>query len=411
MADAHEHMAIAGEFDREFAFHELLSGVDAGRLAAVLSVMLGMRVRLVDCAGAVLGGDPDAVTRYRIPVTHEIETVGYLETEHDPGEHGPASAAIVEMLVMCTARYLMASGLHLQTVQADYEELQRRHEALRASEAEYRTLAEHLEQRVEEQVATIDAARRRLYQSEKMASVGQLAAGVAHEINNPIGFIRSNLDTARDYVRHLADIGKQMGSSAAGEPRAMWSERGTDEMLEDFATLLSECTGGVDRIASIVRDLKGFSNVDGAEEEVIDLNDCVRRVCNVARSRIAGQTVLVFEAGALPPVRCRPGHISQALLNLVINAAQAVGECGRITVATLSTENGRILVDVSDDGEGIPEETRERIFDPFFTTREAGQGTGLGLTVTRDIVQSHGGEVRVESEPGTGTRVSVSLPA
>ena len=306
----------------------------------------------------------------------------------------------------------MASALHLEAVHADYEQLQRKHEALKESEARYKALAENLEQRVQEQVRTIETAQRQLYQSEKLASVGQLAAGVAHEINNPIGFIMSNLGTAQLYVQRMADFGQQLHAEADVHAIVTaWQECKMKAMLDDFSSLLQESAEGAGRVARIVADLKAFSNVDRETEEIVDLNSVVQAVCNVAAAQFRQQASISLDLGALPMLRCRPGHLGQVILNMLRNAAQAMSDRpGEISIATRAREN-EITVGIRDTGAGIPESDLPRIFEPFFTTREIGQGTGLGLTVSHDIVQAHGGRITVDSRVGVGTTFTIHLPA
>ena len=320
-----------------------------------------------------------------------------------------AAANMLELFMQSGARYFMASEMHIEVVKADYEELQRRHAALMESEARYKALAENLEMRVKEQVNTIESARRQLYQAEKLASVGQLAAGVAHEINNPIGFIRSNLGTAQSYVQKFQSVAGQVKSSGNAALATAWQTADLDFVLADFPSLLQESVDGADRVARIVSDLKGFSSIDQPEEEIVDLNDCIRSACNVATNQINSRADLKLALGELPPLRCKAGHLSQVFLNLLLNAAQAMKERGEIRIQS-GIENGQIVIRFSDTGCGIPPEVLPRIFDPFFTTQDVGSGSGLGLTVSRDIITAHGGNIEVESEVGTGTTFTIYLP-
>ncbi len=397
-------------FDREYDLAELLGGAPLARLAPILADLLGGECRLVSASGQRLIGraEPFAKPR-RAPIRHDLEPLGFIESEQADEARLAAAAGMVGLLLHLSARYHMAAELHIETVQEDYAELQRKHAALQESEARYKALSERLEERVREQVDTIEAAQRQLYQAEKLASIGQLAAGVAHEINNPLGFIRSNLSTAQQYVRKLEPLAASVKAGDAAQCQAVWKTGDLDFALEDFASLLRESLDGADRVTKIVADLKGFSNVDKAEEEVVDLNDNIRFAANVVAGQIKDKADLVLELGALPKILCLPGHLNQVLLNLLINAAQAIRDRGRITVQS-SAAGGEIRVRVSDTGCGIPAGNLERIFDPFFTTREVGGGTGLGLTVSRDIVQAHGGRIEVESREGAGTTFTVILP-
>ena len=390
-------------FDREFDLAELLAGMPLARMAQILATLLDGEFRLVTVGGQLMLGRAEPFAQPgRAAIRHDLETLGHLESASAGEARLSAAAAMLELVLQLSARYLMAAGLHIETVQEDYA-------SLKESEARYKALSEELETRVRQQVETIETAQRQLYQAEKLASIGQLAAGVAHEINNPIGFIRSNLGTAQQYVRGLSRLAALMKTGDIAQCRAAWEQADMGFVMEDFAALLRESIAGADRVAKIVADLKGFSSVDQAEEEIVDLNDNLRFASNVLAGQIKDKAELVLELGELPKILCLPGHLNQVFLNLLLNAAQAIAEQGRIKVCS-DVLNNEIRIRISDNGCGIPAGNLERIFDPFFTTREVGSGTGLGLTVCRDIVQAHGGRIEVESKVGAGTTFTVYLP-
>lgn len=400
-------------FDGDLHLQDLLTGSELSSLRSAIEVILGEGARLTDEAGEVIfsigTGDADR-GRGRVPLRIELEPVGYIEANNSD-ERLRAAGALIEQILKSSARYHMASKLHLEAVHADYEKLQQKHEALRESEARYKALAENLEERVNEQVKTIETAQRSLYQSEKMASVGQLAAGMAHEINNPIGFISSNLSTAQSYVEKLSTFGQHLCASSDGSAlRSAWSQNKLDDDLQDFPSLLQESLDGANRIARIIADLKLFSNVDGGEEELTDINEIIRATCNVAAGQVKQHAQVILELGDLLLTRCRAGHLSQVFLNLLLNAAQAIDAGpGEIRIQTRQDGN-EIIVQFVDSGAGISEPELTRIFDPFFTTRDVGQGTGLGLTVGRDIIHAHGGRIEVSSQLGVGTTFTIHLP-
>jgi two-component system NtrC family sensor kinase len=232
-----------------------------------------------------------------------------------------------------------------------------------------------------------------------MAGVGELAAGIAHEINNPIAFVRSNLSQLRGHWKTLRD---ELGSLDRTDALR--------ELVLDGDALIEESLEGVDRAAAIVRAVRGFSHAGSAEREPMDLNPLLDEVIGMMSSRLRGRVTLECHYVELPRVRCAPQELKQVFLNLLVNAEQAVADGGRIRVAT-SVGRGSVSVLVEDDGCGIPPELQARVFDPFFTTKPVGVGTGLGLGIAYRIVKSHGGEIRLESEPGRGTRVRVRLPA
>jgi len=398
-------------FDREFSVRDLLTTKKLGALESAVHALLGPSARLVDATGHHVFGSREAGERQRAALRIELEPVAYLEAVGSE-EQLRAAAVLLEQLLRSAVRYRMASALHLEAVHADYEQLQHKHEALKESESRYKSLAENLERRVQEQVKTLESAQRQLYQSEKLASVGQLAAGVAHEINNPTGFIMSNLGTAQLYVQRISDFGQQLHTESDIQSLvAAWQENKIDTVLEDFFSLLQESLDGANRVARIVADLKTFSNVDRGAEELVDLNHVIQTVCNVAGTQFRPQAEIVLELGTLPMTRCCPGHLGQAIMNMLRNAVQAMSSRpGKIVIST-GTDGDKIIVRVSDEGAGIPESQLSRIFEPFFTTREVGQGTGLGLTVSRDIVQAHGGHITVESRLNAGTAFTLHLPA
>ncbi len=396
-------------FDQDITLGELLKVVDLTRLAPVLEALLGADMRLLTADGqAVLGRATPSAGAGRAAFKLELEPVGYLESTRR--DNLPAAVTLMEILAQSAARYFMAAAVQMESVKLDYAELLEKNAQLQVSEERYRELAASLERRVSEQVQTIEATQRQLYQAEKLASVGQLAAGVAHEINNPLGFVRSNLNSAAGYVAQFEKLGALIRS---GQDNALlaaaWQREQLDQVLEDFPVLLQESVEGVQRVANIVSALKDFSSIDQAEETTADINRLLQNACQVAGSEFGSRVQLVSDYRPLPALRCHAGRLSQVFMNLLLNAVQAITEIGEVRVATAS--DGRTLtVQISDTGKGIPEAQLARIFDPFFTTRAVGQGTGLGLSVARDVVQAHGGHIGVESRVGAGTTFTIVLP-
>ncbi len=264
-----------------------------------------------------------------------------------------------------------------------------------------------LEHRVKERTAM-------LLQSEKMASVGQLAAGIAHEINNPAGFVAGNLDTMKRYVEGLTGLielqDKHLPDSSRQVIDACKVGINFEFLQQDLPELLSESIEGMSRIAGIVADLRDFSHVDREGDlEECDLNVLIDKAINVAWNELKYKCTLKKEYGKILPVRLNGGQISQVTLNLLVNAAQAMESQGEILIRTeVAGQEVRMMVE--DNGPGIPEDHISKIFDPFFTTKPVGKGTGLGLHICQKIVAAHGGEIRVESEIGKGTRFTVVLP-
>ena len=256
-----------------------------------------------------------------------------------------------------------------------------------------------------------------ILQQDKMASIGQLAAGVAHEINNPMGFITSNLAALERYRVKLFDYIQQLEISAV-EPKSSSSEQKISDLKkklkidlinEDIEDLLVESQEGAQRVTEIVQNLKGFSRVDQLEEIAADINDCIEKTLNIARNEIKYKATVEKKYGDLPTLVCYPQQLNQVFLNLLVNAAHAIEDKGIIKVST-EYSNNQIIIKIADNGSGIPNDNLPRLFEPFYTTKEIGKGTGLGLSIAYDIIKKHNGEIRVTSTEGQGTTFTVTLP-
>jgi len=268
-----------------------------------------------------------------------------------------------------------------------------------------------------EAYAALKTTQSQILQQEKMASIGQLAAGVAHEINNPIGFITSNLNSLGKYVSRLTDfisIQKEVINSAAdhslkAEVREKEKSLKLDFILDDILKTIEESLDGTARVNQIVQSLKSFSRTDDGKRVMADLNDCVDSAVNIVWNEIKYKANLKKELGSIPPTVCSPNQLNQVFMNFLINAVHAIEHEGTITVRTWH-EEGFVWASVSDTGCGIPDDIITRIFEPFFTTKEVGKGTGLGLSIAYDVIKRHEGDVWVESEPGKGTTFTFRIP-
>ena len=268
----------------------------------------------------------------------------------------------------------------------------------------------------------------RLLQQEKLAAIGQLAAGVAHEINNPVGFVTSNLGTLAKYLNNItafleqlqqlpapaagagASGGEQAADQAAEGMAALRQRYRIDHIINDAGDLVAESLEGVERVKIIVQNLKNFSRVDQARFAVADINRCMEETLAIAWNELKYKAEVVKNYGELPPAWCHPQQLNQVFLNLLINAAQAIKEKGKITIRTWH-RNGAVFITITDTGRGIAPEHLSRLFEPFFTTKEVGKGTGLGLSIAYDIVvKQHGGDITASSAPGVGTTFRVRLP-
>jgi signal transduction histidine kinase len=243
------------------------------------------------------------------------------------------------------------------------------------------------------------ALRNRLVMSGRLAAVGELAAGIAHEINNPITYVRANLSLLREHWSALRDaLEKGEGPDAV------------EDVIGEGQDLIDESLEGVDRAAAIVRDVRAFSHEGPHVQEMADVNELLEQTLRVVSFQIPEGARVEKRLGNLPLIRCQPQRIKQVLMNLILNAAQAIGKDGNICLVTEHLGD-EVLVRIEDDGCGIPEDCIDRIFDPFFTTKPVGIGTGLGLSIAFGIVKQHGGELEVHSKPEVGTSFFARLPA
>ncbi|HJW57655.1 MAG TPA: ATP-binding protein [Burkholderiaceae bacterium] len=398
-------------FDRDIELAALLRVMPRSKLATALTRLIGAHWQLTDADGVVALGPGVAagVAVIATPLRIDIEIIGHLQASDVMCEPVEAAAAWLDMLLASAYRYRMASDLHLEAVHADYEALQRKHAALQESEARYRELSGQLEQRVKAQVEVIERTQRHLYQAEKMASVGSLAAGMAHEINNPIGFMRSNLSTAAGYVEKMHRTLDAFHRGELDEGQALWRTLDIDFVMDDFSGLLAESVSGADRIARIVANLKAYASIDCTDTVPLDLNDTVRMVADVVRGQLPENITLDIDTQPLPRIVCDQSRMNQVLFSLVQNARQALDAGGLIRIASRAAGN-EIRISVSDDGCGIAPNIQDRIFDPFFTTHDVGKGMGLGLTVSRDIVNAHGGRIEVDTAVGRGSIFTIWMP-
>ena len=299
-------------------------------------------------------------------------------------------------------------------------------------EEELKLYRDRLEQLVEQRTAELkqanaqyqetnrrlEEAHNQLLQTEKMASIGQLAAGVAHEINNPIGFVNSNLGSLDLYFRNLLELLRvyeeneevfapfpdRLKAIAAAKRKAE-----IDYLKDDVVALLNESREGMLRVKKIVQDLKDFSHAGVAEWQWADLDRGLDSTLNIVNNEIKYKATVVKEYGELPQIECLPLELNQVFMNMLVNAAHAIENHGRITIRT-GARDEEVWVEFSDTGAGIAPENLKRIFDPFFTTKPVGKGTGLGLSLSYGIVQKHQGRIEVESVVGQGTTFRIWLP-
>jgi len=326
------------------------------------------------------------------------------------GENAVMTPELKEFLSRVDEAYTSADADRLiieRTLDLMSKELTERNDDLR-NELEERQRAEK----------KLEEAHKYMLQSEKMASIGQLAAGVAHEINNPIGFVYSNLGTLEKYVQDAfsmleaykkaeADIANSVVRLSLQEAR---KKLDIAYMKGDLRALMDESKDGITRVKNIVQNLKDFSHVDSADAWCFsDLHVGINSTLNIVNNEIKYKADVIREYGDIPEVECLSSQLNQVFMNLLVNASHAIVERGTITVRT-GLQGAEVWVEVKDTGKGIHPENMQKIFDPFFTTKPIGQGTGLGLSLSYRIIQKHHGRLEVTSEMGKGTTFRIWLP-
>jgi hypothetical protein len=415
---------VVGE-ERDIA--EILSAAEIAPLLGSLVRAGAVGAALVRDSGEVLwqsGSEAGthAVT-VRLPLQVEGEPVGGIEV-HGPEERREVLTAMaclfrdtVQTILNTNLKRMMTTEIHTTVVNQSYDELLEANRQLAASEGRYKTLAENLEKIVTTRTKELQQAYVRLVQQEKMAAVGQLAAGMAHEINNPLGFVTSNLSTLAKYVQRFRDMLSFCRSSLAAPGlegvregvRREWGRLKIDPILADVDELFVQSLGGCQRVSKIVAVLKAFSHIDEGESGVVNLNEEIDRTLNVLAPQLPEDCVVRKNYGNLPGLRCNPAQLSQVMLNIIMNALQARPQGLHLIIET-GVRGDSVAACFTDNGPGIPPAVQSRIFDPFFTTREVGAGLGLGLATAYDTITSWGGAIEVASEPGKGASFTLTLP-
>jgi len=329
-------------------------------------------------------------------------------------------------LVFYSAALLVFLAYVLWQLRLSYGKINQANEALKAAN-------ENLEHKVQDRTKELSQALKHLkeselmlVQTEKMSSLGQMVAGIAHEINTPLAYVKASLASVKERLPQVetmvAECTKLVAMLERGDApdaelsaqfarvSALSAKFRAESEAGDLAHLTNDGLHGIEQIAEIVVNLKNFSRLDRSKLQRFNLNEGIESTLVIARNMVKHKTVHK-QLGEIPLVECSPSQINQVFLNLVTNAAQATDDTsGVITLTTGVTANGQVRVDISDNGHGIPESILAKIFDPFFTTKEVGQGTGLGLSIAYKIVQEHGGRIEVKSAVGRGTTFSVLLP-
>ncbi len=271
----------------------------------------------------------------------------------------------------------------------------------------------------------LKSSQAQLVQSEKMASLGQMVAGVAHEINTPLGYVRNNVEIVQEFIeqlkemdgahRELVDVilSPDGNDVAIAEKLAAIDDLqaviAPDMLFADMMAVFNDTNYGLEQINELVMGLKNFSRLDQAMTDSVSINECINSSLLIAKNTLKERIEVIKQLGDIPKISCAPSQINQVLLNLFTNAAQAITGAGKILIKTWADES-HIHISVQDTGKGMPADVVKKIFDPFFTTKPVGEGTGLGLSISFQIIEQHGGKIRVASEVGRGTRFGISLP-
>jgi signal transduction histidine kinase len=362
---------------------------------------------------------------FEFPLRLEGEPKGKVIVE-GPSDNAPLVkglfgllAQAVQTILTNNLKRLLTTEIHTTVVSQSYDELLQTNEKLARSERKYRELAKNLEIRVEERTVELKKTHTKLLQHEKLAAIGQLAAGMAHEINNPLGFMASNLNTLKKYVDNLIEmmdlykitfVGGSLSNQEAELLSRKWTKLKLDFIIPDIGELIGQSSEGCGRIAKIVADLKGFSHVDEGEESTIDINREIDRTLSVLTHQIPADAEIIKEYEALPGFSCNAARMSQVFFNIILNSIQLKQQDLRLTIAT-KKKPSQIVVQFTDNGPGMEPKVVNRIFEPFFTTKDVGEGSGMGLSIAHDIITDYGGTIDVESVPGGGTTFTLSLPS
>jgi two-component system NtrC family sensor kinase len=275
----------------------------------------------------------------------------------------------------------------------------------------------------EEDAKKREASQAQVIHTTKLASLGQMVAGVAHEINTPLGFVKSNVEVVSDLISEyeaavtkvmtgvdlLLALDASMVDKAKAAIQKARIELARATTLNEARELLEDSAEGLKQMSGLVMNLKGFARVDRDGMDTIDLNDSIRSALTIAGHQLRDRIHVVQELGEIPKVKCMPSQINQVFLNMITNAAQAMDDDGTLTIRSVAKPNF-VEVSFEDTGHGIPDDVLPKIFDPFFTTKPVGEGTGLGLSIVHKIIQGHGGAIRVKSQAGKGTTFFVELP-
>jgi PAS domain S-box-containing protein len=413
------------------------------------NVDITSRKRAEEQVQAFIQGIPDMIFRVRVdgaclafkesllepPWLRSDELVGKNLFEYLPKQAGAALKAALQRVTQDSSLEIFEYSLEMPFGIQQYEArvvpsgadegmcIVRNITVRKALEDQRRRQREELEERVSQATRELESRQAQLIQSEKLASLGQMAASIAHEINNPVGYVSSNVSTLGVYssvLRRLLELylqveehlGPEIPDAAASlleEARALRRQERLEEILLDMDELLSESREGITRIREFIQDLKTFVREEAGATQQADLNKLLQVTLRMLRHELKYKAQVRLDFGPLPLVRCFPTQLNQVFVNLLVNAVQAIEHRGEIHITT-RREGSDVVVRIKDTGRGMAPETKARLFTPFFTTKPAGEGTGLGLSICYAIINRHKGRIEVDSELGKGTTFSVHIP-
>jgi two-component system NtrC family sensor kinase len=363
-------------------------------------------------AGGIPPGHPPLRAFLGVPYRVLGEVVGMVGIANRPGGYEEGHIEFLKPL-------LTTCGILTYAWRSE----QRRRAAEQELEQQRRRQQEELEERVRQVTRELEARQAQLIHAEKLVSLGQMAASIAHEISGPVGFVASNVASLDEYTGVLLELlglyqqveqclGSPPPESVAGlleQVRTVREKKHLDEILQDLKELLGDSREGLNRIREFVQSLKTFVREESGSPQEADINQVLQMTLRMVRHECRGKCEMRLELAPLPRLRCFPTQLNQVFMNLLVNAAQAIEHRGEIHI-TSGVEGDEAVVRITDTGAGMSPETRARLFTPFFTTKPAGQGTGLGLSICYVIINRHNGRIDVESEPGRGSTFTVRLP-